>query len=167
MYIQHSDAGIMKAEDVAHVFKASPTLGSGAEARALALSLLNKFELALSWDARVLLVPPLLPAREPQHAQLPVRGRAPGVPGAQEAGAVRVSARSGGGGAALRRLVLLSYVPQGFWPRLQTRVLADAALAQAPANLYKLAPEVTFNYPSTNQSSPSTSNIWMLVVYYI
>lgn len=62
--------GIMKVEDLAHVFKASPVLGGGEEARALAVSLLNKFELALCWDARALLVPPLLPDAEPRLPQV-------------------------------------------------------------------------------------------------
>ncbi|VVD05358.1 unnamed protein product, partial [Leptidea sinapis] len=53
--------GIMKVDDLAHVFKASPALGGGEEARSLGMSLLNKFELALCWDGRALLVPPLLP----------------------------------------------------------------------------------------------------------
>lgn len=40
------------------------------------------------------------------------------------------------GGLPLRRLLLLSYVPCGFWARLSTRLLADAALAKAVPLLY-------------------------------
>lgn len=63
----------MKVEDLAHVFKASPALARSEEARALAVSLLNKFELALCWDARVLLVPSLLPQHEPPAPQVRAR----------------------------------------------------------------------------------------------
>jgi hypothetical protein len=63
-------AGIMRTEDLWHVFKASPQLGGGEEAAGLGLSLLHKFELALSWDARLLLVPPLLPVRPPPAPQV-------------------------------------------------------------------------------------------------
>ncbi|CAH0730719.1 unnamed protein product, partial [Brenthis ino] len=192
--------GIMKVEDLAHVFKASPVLGGGEEARALAVSLLNKFELALCWDARALLVPPLLPDAEPRLPQvadttptlyhatytpftlhlsllklhfnfstphlhstvtplLALKSRAWGGTPRRAAPALsaalpatdpldhtpeawagaRVSARAGA--RALRRLLLLSYVPRGFWARLCARVLADPALAAHAPALYA-APDV-------------------------
>ncbi|CAG4936619.1 unnamed protein product [Parnassius apollo] len=150
--------GIMKVEDLAHVFKASPLLAASEEARSLGVSLLNKFELALCWDARVLLVPPLLPHREPQLPQLALRSRPwPGTPRharsaalaplpsdsptlIQDSPAAQVSGRRGG--ATLRRLLLLSYVPCGFWASLWARVLADAALAAAAPRLYRPPPEM-------------------------
>ncbi|XP_045540793.1 leucine-rich repeat serine/threonine-protein kinase 1 [Papilio machaon] len=158
--------GIMKVEDLAHVFKASPLLARSEEARALAVSLLNKFELALCWDARVLLVPPLLPAHEPLTPQLALRTRTwPGTPRHARCAAlapapaplpadsptlIRKSSHIHSytfvwgrrGGAALRRLLLLSYVPCGFWARLCARVLADAALAGAAPDLYRPPPEM-------------------------
>ncbi|KPJ18810.1 Leucine-rich repeat serine/threonine-protein kinase 1 [Papilio machaon] len=168
--------GIMKVEDLAHVFKASPLLARSEEARALAVSLLNKFELALCWDARVLLVPPLLPAHEPLTPQLALRTRTwPGTPRHARCAALApapapaplpadsptlIQERGAGpgpgpgagagqtqvwgrrGGAALRRLLLLSYVPCGFWARLCARVLADAALAGAAPDLYRPPPEM-------------------------
>ncbi|CAH0599523.1 unnamed protein product [Chrysodeixis includens] len=159
--------GIMKIEDLAHVFKASPMLARGDEASSLGVSLLNKFELALCWDARLLLVPPLLPAAEPAQPQLPVKSRmwtssargtprrawpsqlatAPQARGTdsptliQEGGPCGITV-SGRGGRPLRRLLLLSYVPRGFWPRLCARLLADNQLADAPHALYKLPPEM-------------------------
>ncbi|XP_045457144.1 leucine-rich repeat serine/threonine-protein kinase 1 [Melitaea cinxia] len=156
--------GIMRVEDLSHVFKASPALGGGEEARSLGASLLNKFELALCWDARSLLVPPLLPEREPRAPQLALKSRAwPGTPRRAALPATLSSAPSsvpsvrgtdsplliqeggGAGGAvvsarkgarALRRLLLLSYVPRGFWARLCARVLADPALALLAPALY-------------------------------
>ncbi|XP_059045025.1 leucine-rich repeat serine/threonine-protein kinase 1 [Achroia grisella] len=155
--------GIMKVEDLAHVFKASPLLSRGEEACSLAASLLNKFELALCWDARLLLVPPLLPDREPPAPQLPLRSRAwpsgrrpwplgaagpvgaVGTAGALQSRAtdsptlinepaVRVVAQAP---RALWRLLAASYVPRGFWPRLAARLLADPALTAAALQLYQ------------------------------
>ncbi|KAJ0169751.1 hypothetical protein K1T71_014357 [Dendrolimus kikuchii] len=162
---------IMKIEDLAHVFKASPMLARGEEASSLGVSLLNKFELALCWDARVLLVPPLLPNAEPASPQLPVRCRTwcssnrgtprrawPGGVSPQLAtvpdnrrtdsptliheppSSITISGRCGR--HPLRRVLLLSYVPCGFWPRLCTRVLADATLNDAPHQLYRLTAEM-------------------------
>ncbi|CAG9574165.1 unnamed protein product [Danaus chrysippus] len=151
--------GIMRVEDLSLVFKSSPVLGGGEEARSLAVSLLNKFELALCWDARSLLVPPLLPAAEPRQPQLFLKSRAwPGTPrraahlstlseaphsdspGLIHDSPISVSCRSGG--RALRRLLLLSYVPRGFWARLCARVLADPALPQHAPRLYSAPPEL-------------------------
>lgn len=59
------------------------------------------------------------------------------------AGSVTVEGRNGG--APLRRLLLVTYVPCGFWARLCTRLLADQALAKAPYALYRTTPsEVSF-----------------------
>ncbi|XP_037875630.1 leucine-rich repeat serine/threonine-protein kinase 1 isoform X2 [Bombyx mori] len=163
--------GIMKIEDLAHVFKASPMLARGEEASSLGVSLLNKFELALCWDSRVLLVPPLLPNAEPASPQLALRSKTwshssrntprrafpasvqPHLTLPEQSrptdspvliqdhtGSITVSGR--GGEMSLVRLVLLSYVPSGFWARLTTRVLADAALAVAAGQLYRLTPEM-------------------------
>ncbi|XP_072941247.1 leucine-rich repeat serine/threonine-protein kinase 1 [Epargyreus clarus] len=158
--------GIMRTEDLAHVFKASPALGRGEEARWAGVALLTKFELALCWDARVLLVPPLLPAAEPAEPQLTLKPRAwPGTPRRAEpaalaavpvlpdptrgtdsptliteVGGVSLSARECD--RPLRRLLLLSYVPRGFWARLCARVLADAAVAAAAPDLYRPPPEM-------------------------
>ncbi|XP_047039612.1 leucine-rich repeat serine/threonine-protein kinase 1-like [Helicoverpa zea] len=158
--------GIMKIEDLAHVFKASPMLARGDEASSLGVSLLNKFELALCWDSRLLLVPPLLPQAEPVQHQLPVRSRSwsssnrgtprrawpaqltsvPESRGTESPTLIQESwhklSVSGRGGLPLRRLLMLSYVPCGFWPRLCARLLADQQLADAPYTLYKLPPEL-------------------------
>ncbi|XP_075989581.1 leucine-rich repeat kinase isoform X2 [Anticarsia gemmatalis] len=161
--------GIMKIDDLAHVFKASPLLARGDEASSLGVSLLNKFELALCWDARLLLVPPLLPYQEPAAAQLPVRSRSwssstRGTPRRAWPGALApvpdhrgtdsptliqdsspaLSVFGRCSGRPLRRLLLLSYVPCGFWARLCARLLADAQLAEctAPHALYRLPPEL-------------------------
>lgn len=61
--------GVMKLDDLQHVFKSS-CLGS-TDNRGYIVSLLNKFEVALTWDSRTLLIPSLLPVEEdcrPGHA---------------------------------------------------------------------------------------------------
>lgn len=57
--------GIMKLEDLKHIFKAS-NIGS-MDARGYIVNLLNKFEVALTWDSRTLLIPSLLPSEEDVH----------------------------------------------------------------------------------------------------
>lgn len=63
--------GIMRMDDLQLLFKNSAQLGGGAastENRNYIVSLLNKFEVALTWDARTLLIPSLLPeAEEARH----------------------------------------------------------------------------------------------------
>lgn len=61
--------GIMKLEDLKHIFKAS-NIGS-MDTRGYIVNLLNKFEVALTWDSRTLLIPSLLPSEDDVHmAQL-------------------------------------------------------------------------------------------------
>lgn len=52
----------MKLDDLKHVFKSS-TLNLS-DAQTYVVNLLNKFEVALTWDNRTLLIPSLLPSEE-------------------------------------------------------------------------------------------------------
>lgn len=54
--------GVMKLDDLKHVFKAS-NIGP-IDTRGYVVNLLNKFEVALTWDSRTLLIPSLLPTEE-------------------------------------------------------------------------------------------------------
>lgn len=54
--------GIMKLDDLKHIFKAS-NIGP-MDTRGYIVNLLNKFEVALTWDSRTLLIPSLLPSEE-------------------------------------------------------------------------------------------------------
>lgn len=54
--------GVMKLDDLKHVFKAS-NIGP-IDTRGYVVNLLNKFEVALTWDSRTLLIPSLLPSEE-------------------------------------------------------------------------------------------------------
>ena len=61
--------GIMKLDDLKHIFKTS-SIGP-IDTRGYIVNLLNKFEVALTWDSRTLLIPSLLPSEEDIHlAQL-------------------------------------------------------------------------------------------------
>lgn len=55
-------AGVMRLEDLNHVFKSS-NLGD-VETKGYIVHLLNKFEVALTWDNRTLLIPSLLPTED-------------------------------------------------------------------------------------------------------
>ncbi|XP_050296551.1 leucine-rich repeat serine/threonine-protein kinase 1 isoform X5 [Anthonomus grandis grandis] len=55
-------SGVMKLDDLKHVFKAS-NIGP-IDTRGYVVNLLNKFEVALTWDSRTLLIPSLLPSEE-------------------------------------------------------------------------------------------------------
>ena len=54
--------GIMKLSDLKHIFKSSSV--SSTDTRSYIVSLLNKFEVALTWDNCSLLIPSLLPSEE-------------------------------------------------------------------------------------------------------
>lgn len=54
--------GIMKLDDLKHIFK--PTSLNLADAQEYIVNLLNKFEVALTWDNRTLLIPSLLPSED-------------------------------------------------------------------------------------------------------
>ncbi|KAL3278816.1 hypothetical protein HHI36_016337 [Cryptolaemus montrouzieri] len=54
--------GIMKLDDLRHIFKAN-NIG-GIDTKGYIVNLLNKFEVALTWDSRTLLIPSLLPTEE-------------------------------------------------------------------------------------------------------
>ena len=59
----------MKLEDLQLVFRSSSSAPS--EAQTYVVSLLNKFEVALTWDSRTLLIPSLLPSEDQTQCGLP------------------------------------------------------------------------------------------------
>uniref|UniRef100_A0A6A7FVB2 non-specific serine/threonine protein kinase n=2 Tax=Hirondellea gigas TaxID=1518452 RepID=A0A6A7FVB2_9CRUS len=200
--------GLMKLDDLKHVFKTSSC--APVDAKSYIVSLLNKFEVALTWDNRTLLIPSLLPSEEQLRAapkgcdarvKIPLRARgwaarnkrfsgccssagggtalsvaASTVVGGDEdrrhrpsfsgssslhyIGSPRKDGADGSEGeeflrpgvqishrssavSAIRRLLLMSYFPSGFWSRLMTRVLADDAILGVVKNYFVLPTEVT------------------------
>ncbi|XP_063218267.1 leucine-rich repeat serine/threonine-protein kinase 1 isoform X2 [Bacillus rossius redtenbacheri] len=191
-------SGIMKLDDLKHVFKSSK-LGQ-VNARGYVVSLLNKFEVALTWDSRTMLIPSLLPTEEtarsphvqsvripvrsrgwaartkkaqmstaftlvgkssfyahsspdkfhlqrPQHSPMPPRISSPSQP-EEDAEATsgreapyEISSRSDPE-CSIRRLLLMSYFPSGFWSRLITRILADDTIVDIVRSFFIIPKEV-------------------------
>ncbi len=61
--------GIMRLEDLQLIFRSSASAPS--DAQTYVVNLLNKFEVALTWDARTLLIPSLLPTQDQANNGLP------------------------------------------------------------------------------------------------
>jgi hypothetical protein len=59
----------MRLEDLQLVFRSSTSAPT--EAQAYVVNLLNKFEVALTWDSRTLLIPSLLPTEDQTAYGLP------------------------------------------------------------------------------------------------
>ncbi|KXJ72845.1 hypothetical protein RP20_CCG017127 [Aedes albopictus] len=185
--------GVMKMDDLQHVFKSS-SLGSN-DNRGYIVSLLNKFEVALSWDARTLLIPSLLPLEEdstadrvvtvkiatrskgwvmrthrnPLNTNLPTYEPVtsePQTPTLNNACDIQTLPRHE---QTISRLLLMSYFPSGFWSRLITRVLADDQVVEAIRSLYPLPKDVAAD-PDINQVLNMSSHwaVWQtgLALYY-
>jgi hypothetical protein len=61
--------GVMRLEDLRHVFKSSTAVS--VTAKSYIVNLLNKFEVALTWDGRTLLIPSLLPTEAMMRSGVP------------------------------------------------------------------------------------------------
>ncbi|KAB7496364.1 Leucine-rich repeat serine/threonine-protein kinase 1 [Armadillidium nasatum] len=200
--------GLMKLEDLKHVFKSSSC--APIDAKSYIVSLLNKFEVALTWDNRTLLIPSLLPSEDQvvkgvpgMEMKIPVRSRGwsarskkfSNLPsGGNIVGGsstslmakednrlfrphfnLNISHQSIGSPkrdtkdlastllmkrqnrpflishksaphSAIRRLLLMSYFPSGFWSRLLTRILADDAIVDIVKNYFVVPEEVVSDY---------------------
>lgn len=137
-------SGIMKLEDIQHVFKSSTI--STVDTQGYIVSLLNKFEVALTWDYRTLLIPSLLPTEEDilrnnQVIKIPVKTRGWHVrskitsPTLPSPSTEKIKLQSSltsrpQPDCSVTRLLLMSYFPSGFWSRLITRILADDAIVE-------------------------------------
>ncbi|KZC04554.1 Leucine-rich repeat serine/threonine-protein kinase 1 [Dufourea novaeangliae] len=134
-------SGIMKLDDIQHVFKSSTI--SSIDTQGYIVSLLNKFEVALTWDYRTLLIPSLLPTEEDtlrnnQVIKIPVKSR----------------------DCSVTRLLLMSYFPSGFWSRLITRILADDTIVEIVMSF--LAPFKNFVDDKIFVSFLDTQAEWVL-----
>ncbi|KOC64475.1 Leucine-rich repeat serine/threonine-protein kinase 1 [Habropoda laboriosa] len=144
-------SGIMKLDDIQHVFKSSTM--SSIDTQGYIVSLLNKFEVALTWDYRTLLIPSLLPTEEDilrnnQIIKIPVKTRE-----------CVLTSRSQPD-CSVTRLLLMSYFPSGFWSRLITRILADDAIAEIVMSF--LAPFKDFVDDNIFTSLLDTQAEWVL-----
>lgn len=117
------------------------------------MSLLNKFEVALTWDLRTLLIPSLLPLTEDEPENtitLKVVSKSPKrkMSTSESNLALPANNRSaelfGTTFKPLSRLLLISYFPSGFWSRLMIRVLADNQIGDIARNVYNTIDDVSF-----------------------
>lgn len=174
--------GVMKIDDLQHLFKNS-CLGSN-DNRSYIVSLLNKFEVALTWDARTLLIPSLLPTEEESLSgkavtvKIVARSRgwamrskknltigsfdsikessAPSEPSDYDLYPVPRPEKS------LSRLLLMSYFPSGFWSRLITRILADDQVVEALRCIYPLTRDAATNPNLNSALNESVSFYWSI-----
>lgn len=130
-------SGVMKLDDLQIVLKSSTCT------REYIVNLLNKFEVALTWDSRSLLIPSLLPSEEDMFCQraqpisikVPVksktrqlRNRTSSQPMLDLINIEEYITSRSDPEVSVRRLLLMSYFPSGFWSRLITRILGDDAI---------------------------------------
>lgn len=138
-------SGIMKLDDIQHVFKSS--IISSIDTQGYVVSLLNKFEVALTWDFRTLLIPSLLPTEEDilrnnQIVKIPMKTRGWHMrskkitspiftfPAGDRMQTECILTSRSQPDCSITRLLLMSYFPSGFWSRLITRILADDAIIE-------------------------------------
>lgn len=153
-------SGIMKLDDLKHVFKSS-TLNL-TDAQNYVVNLLNKFEVALTWDSRTLLIPSLLPSEEETlfsritSVKIPLRSRTWAVRGKKSPSIMAGSTASAHSEpnmaaeitsrcdpeASIRRLLIMTYFPSGFWSRLITKILADDSIIEIVRSFFTIPPEV-------------------------
>ncbi|XP_014247457.1 leucine-rich repeat serine/threonine-protein kinase 1 [Cimex lectularius] len=151
--------GVMRLDDLKHVFKSS-NLGD-VDTKGYIVHLLNKFEVALTWDNRTLLIPSLLPTEDDIYTpsvrvKIPVRSRAWAVRNkkanlntyanlnnSEESQRENELTSRNDPDVAIRRLLLLSYVPSGFWSRIITRLLADDIIIQIVREFFVVPKEVS------------------------
>ncbi|XP_043282367.1 leucine-rich repeat serine/threonine-protein kinase 1 isoform X2 [Venturia canescens] len=170
-------SGIMKLDDIQHVFKSSTI--STIDTQGYIVSLLNKFEVALTWDYRTLLIPSLLPteddvSRNNQLIKVPVKTRGwhvrskkitspmfsyPSATGDRVKTECVLTSRSQPD-CSVTRLLLMSYFPSGFWSRLITRILADDAIVEIVMSF--LAPFKDFVDDNIFASLLDTHAEWIL-----
>lgn len=126
------------------------------------VSLLNKFEIALSWDSRSLLIPSLLPTESEMVdgnvvcVNISSRTRGFGMISKQYKFPLKDHASKTepissntmdltNSNSPITRLLLMSYFPSGFWSRLITRILADEKMVDAVRKLYPLTRQLQSN----------------------
>lgn len=172
--------GIMKMDDLQILFKNSQ-LGKRNN-RSYIVSLLNKFEVALTWDTRTLLIPSLLPIEEESTGGSAVTIKI----ATRSKGQLKKASRQGAEVEeattprfdictiprpenSISRLLLMSYFPSGFWSRLITRILADDQIVEAIQLLYPLPRELNHD-PDMAQIAKIAAqwNVWQtgLALYY-
>lgn len=158
----HIKNGLMKIDDLGFLFKSVDVYLSGG-VQSYVVNLLNKFEVALTWNSQYLLIPSLLPTdpesigeRQDFHVKMAprVRGRStvrrfevnkssirsisiePAraiTPNLVEKKSHKIDVQTE---KSTIRLVLLRYLPAGFLARLQSGILSDPTYDEVCSDLY-------------------------------
>lgn len=122
------------------------------------VNLLNKFEVALTWDSRTLLIPSLLPVEETECSTVKIATKMTSwsVPQPKSSFEKEPSISSEikvhpipQPNKSISRLLLMSYFPSGFWSRLLTRILADLQIVNVLKDIY---PMQVFSFSNTKSS---------------
>ncbi|XP_059217831.1 leucine-rich repeat serine/threonine-protein kinase 1 isoform X2 [Stomoxys calcitrans] len=180
--------GIMKLDDLNLLFR--NTSSNSSSNRSYIVSLLNKFEVALTWDSRTLLIPSLLPQNEdvtPNAGTIVkisqrTRGRNLNL-GCSVSNEINLNNLiyepieqnlnstndSNVLEMGLRRILLMTYFPSGFWSRLITRLLADEHITEAIKSVYITANDQSLEFDLRTSLEHDTQwNLWQTGVslYY-
>ncbi|KAG4071917.1 hypothetical protein HA402_006078 [Bradysia odoriphaga] len=130
--------GLMKIDDLQHIFKSSSAIAKNQYS--YIVTLLNKFEVALSWDSRTLLIPSLLPDAEKSANEVVIKVSQKSFQQSKsyssENDLLSYSISFERQDKSITRLLLMSYFPSGFWSRLITRILADDQIVNAIGKIY-------------------------------
>lgn len=158
----HVKNGLMKIDDLGFLFKSIDINLSGG-IQSYVVNLLNKFEVALTWNSQYLLIPSLLPSdpnsiRDQQDFQVKMAPRARGRSAVRRYEPNRSASRATSIGPTklktsspntksriqidsrvdrtIYRLIFLRYLPAGFLARLQSGILSDPIFDEICADLF-------------------------------
>ncbi|XP_055923849.1 leucine-rich repeat serine/threonine-protein kinase 1 isoform X2 [Eupeodes corollae] len=163
--------GVMKLEDLQLLFRNTNT--SANNNRSYIVNLLNKFEVALTWDSRTLLIPSLLPLNEDVNPNAGTavkisqrtRGRNINI-GCSVSNDINLNnlfyeSFSRDNECGIRRILLMTYFPSGFWSRLLTRLLADEQIMEAIKICYSAVNENSIEFDLKTCLEQETQwNLW-------
>ncbi|XP_068156290.1 LOW QUALITY PROTEIN: leucine-rich repeat serine/threonine-protein kinase 1 [Drosophila tropicalis] len=172
--------GVMKLDDLQLLFRSVHAHVNGN--RSYIVNLLNKFEVALTWDSRTLLIPSLLPVQEGATLSTGTtvklsqrsRSRHVGCSVSQDLNLNNLiyeqcSPGNSASSQGLRRILLMTYFPSGFWSRLITRILADEQIIEAIRSVYVTAQDKYVDFDLRSSLEQDTQwNLWQtgLALYY-
>lgn len=163
--------GVMKLEDLQLLFR--NTNSTPNNNRSYIVNLLNKFEVALTWDSRTLLIPSLLPLNEDVNPNAGTtvkisqrtRGRNVNL-GCSVSNDINLNnlfyePYSRDNECGIRRILLMTYFPSGFWSRLLTRLLADEQIMEAIKMAYNASNENSIEFDLKTCLEQETQwNLW-------
>ncbi|XP_055377695.1 leucine-rich repeat serine/threonine-protein kinase 1 [Condylostylus longicornis] len=132
--------GVMKLNDLDVLLKYDDSKTN--ERKKYIISLLNKFEVALSWDSKTLIIPSLLPEYQTSMKktviQVPRKFKTTDLSAVMCDNLILLSSKPVPDPSEIRRILLMTYFPSGFWPRLITRILSDEQIANAVLNILQI-----------------------------